>query len=152
MWEQFIVQNIHYVLEVFVAFIMVTAAWIYLDGWLLERKIKTLLRATGFFVLTSWALVGAVPEELFSFTRFVDLIGVAGFVLVFASLFIDPVPVKPGEKPVRFFSRFWAEHFGFFPAGVGAFSEVTDRLRDAFSKTVFLVPQFAGGALWLFTD
>ena len=103
MWEQFWVQNINYVIQVFIAFWMITACWIYLDGWLVERMWRTFIRSMGFFVLTIWAFLGAVPtsvlskDSLFLVNLFTDISGLLGFGLVLASLLIDPIPIKPGE-------------------------------------------------------
>lgn len=111
MWQQFWIQNVHYIIEVFVAFLMITSAWIYLDGWKIERRAKTLLRTIGFFVLTVWGFIGAAPagivglNNLLTQERFVDITGAIGFGLIFVSFVIDPVPLKPGEKPMRFFSK-----------------------------------------------
>ncbi|TSC62577.1 MAG: methyl-accepting chemotaxis protein [Parcubacteria group bacterium Greene0416_14] len=108
MWELFWIQNSRYVLEIFIAFLMVTAGWIYLDGWMIERKGKTLLRAVGFFVLTLWGFIGAAPHGFIGFeglnqALLVDLIGLLGFGFILASLLMDPVPIKPGKRPPLFF-------------------------------------------------
>ncbi|MDP3965752.1 MAG: hypothetical protein Q8Q13_03060, partial [bacterium] len=111
MWEQFWAQNIDYVIQVFIAFWMITACWIYLDGWFLDRQIKTFARAGGFFMLTIWAFLEAVPtvvlaaEQLVLVERFVGFAGLLGFGLVLGSLLVDPIPVKPNEKPIHFFEK-----------------------------------------------
>ena len=109
MWEQFWIQNLHYVLEVFVAFLMITAGWIYFDGWLIERRAKTFFRSIGFFILMLWGLFGAIPEgsyllssvwgDRIPFTAISMIAGFFGFGMVFVSLLMDPIPVKPGDKP-----------------------------------------------------
>ncbi len=109
MWELFWIQNSRYVLEIFIAFLMVTAGWIYLDGWMIERKGKTLLRSVGFFVLTLWAFFEAAPNGFIGFNALnqqllVDSIGLIGFGLILASLLMDPVPIKPGKRAPFFFS------------------------------------------------
>lgn len=115
MWQQFWFQNIHYTLEVFVAFLMVTASLIYLDAWLTGRDSKTFLRTIGFFILGIWSFIGAAPEGIIGIERLggaerlSDITGLVGFGLVLLSLLIDPVPVKPGEKPIRFFSKIWSK-------------------------------------------
>jgi len=109
MWEQFWIQNINYVIQVFIAFWMITACWIYLDGWFLERKAKTFLRSLGFFILTIWAFLGAIPfstlsaEQFALVERLLNISGILGFGLILLSLLIDPIPVKPNTKPVDFF-------------------------------------------------
>src|SRR3989344_1244361 len=109
MWEIFWLQNVEYILEVFVAFLMVTAAWIYLDGWLAERRAKTLLRAIAFFALALWKFLDGVPEGITLLERLVSPLGLLGLGLMLASLLIDPVPLKPGYRPPRFFPRVWLE-------------------------------------------
>ncbi len=106
MWEQFWIRNIHYVLETFLTFALITAGWIYIDGWLIERKIKTLFRASGFFILAVWTILGAAPVPIIRETLS-DLIGFAGFIFVLISLLIDPVPVRPGQTSPRIFKKTW---------------------------------------------
>lgn len=146
MWQAFWIQNIHYVLEVFVAFFMVTAAWIYLDGWLIERKAKTLLRSLGFFILALWSLLDAAPlglikiAEIFDTERLVEITGVIGFAIVFVSLLIDPVPVKPGAKPIRFFSWFWGKALAILPVGlIPNFNELFSRIREIVQKIIPII-------------
>ncbi len=109
MWELFWVQNSHYVLEIFIAFLMVTAGWIYLDGWMIERKARTLTRSIGFFVLTFWGFLSAAPNGLIGLGNInqemlVDLVGLVGFGLILASLLVDPIPVRPGKRAPFFFA------------------------------------------------
>ena len=116
MWEQFWVQNIHYVIEVFIGFLMVTAGWIYLDGWLVEKRAKTLLRTIGFFSLAIWSFLGATPLGIIGIETFeeaekiVDIAGLIGFGLLLLSLFMDPIPVRPGGKPVWLLSKLWKQN------------------------------------------
>lgn len=102
---------------------MLTAGWIYLDGWLLERKWKTFLRFSGFFVLAAWSFLDAVAIDSSALSRLVSIVGLLGSGLVFFSLLIDPVPVKPGEKPIKFFSRFWERALISIPLGLGSFQD-----------------------------
>lgn len=106
MWEQFWIRNAHYVLETFFSFSLLTAGWIYVDGWIIERKAKTLIRAAGFLTLSLWAILGAAPIPIIR-EAFSDLIGLGGFFLLLASLLIDPVPVRPGQAPPRILSKHW---------------------------------------------
>lgn len=119
MWQIFWTQNIHYILEVFVGFLMITAGWIYLDGWLIQRYTRTLVRSVSFFLLTFWSLFHAVPNgvagvnQIIDVVRFTNILGLLGFGGLLLSLITDPVPVKPGEKPIRFFSKLWEGMAGF---------------------------------------
>lgn len=145
MWQLFWIQNIHYVLEVFVAFLMLTAGWIYLDGWLVERRAKTLLRSLGFFILVVWGLLDAAPRGIVILERLIDPAGVVGFGLVLVSLLIDPIPVQPGGKPIRFFSKFWPKTLALFPVG-----EWLSSGREFFGRTVtFLAPILSGLLVFL---
>lgn len=123
MWQQFWIQNMHYVLESFLGFLMTIAGWIYLDGWLVERQIKTLIRTIGFSILAVWCFLGAVPLGLVAAKSFfeteltIDLLGLGGFGFVLLSLLIDPIPIKPGEKPIRFWSRLWHKSLAILPIG-----------------------------------
>ncbi len=111
MWEQFWVRNAHYILETFFSFSLFIAGWIYLDGWLIERKVKTLIRAAGFFVTAVWAILGAAPVPLIR-EAFSDLIGLGAFALLLASLLIDPVPVRPGQASPGIFKKAWVRLLG----------------------------------------
>ncbi|MDO8537088.1 MAG: cache domain-containing protein [bacterium] len=120
MWSLFWIQNLHYALEVFVGFMMITAAWIYFDGWMVERLKKTLIRSAGFFVLALWSFADSVPGGFTPISgaataTVVDWVGFFGFVLLFFSLLIDPVPVKPGKKDIPFLTKFWLKNFVLAP-------------------------------------
>ncbi|MFC1701074.1 cache domain-containing protein [Patescibacteria group bacterium] len=121
MWTQFWVQNIHYVIEVFVAFVMLISAWVHLDGWFINRKLKTFFRSIGFFVLMFWSLSNAAPIKIIEFVkivnpeRFTNFLGLIGFGFIFLSLIVDPVPVKPGKKLPKFFSKLWPESLAIIP-------------------------------------
>ncbi len=106
MWEQFWIRNAHYILETFFSFSLLMAGWIYIDGWILERKAKTLIRAAGFLTMAVWAMLDAAPLPIIR-DALIDVIGLAGFVLLLISLLIDPVPVRPGARPPRIFGRQW---------------------------------------------
>src|SRR3989344_710357 len=119
MWELFWIRNIHYVLEVFVAFLMITAACIYLDGWAIERRARTLLRDIGLLVLGLGSFLNGAPADMVFIRNITDGVGVIGFAIVLASLLIDPIPIKPGEKPIRFFSKLWPKETpAFFLASI----------------------------------
>lgn len=147
MWQQFWIQNTHYILEVFVGFLMVTASWIYFDGWLVERRLKTLTRALGFLMLAVWSFLDAVPlgiagiEQLADPKKLADLSGLLGFGLLFVSLLIDPVPVKPGERPILFFSKLWEKiapgSFAMIPPGLSFLAILRDlpaKIPSLFSR------------------
>lgn len=106
MWEQFWIRNAQYILETFFSFSLVIAGWIYIDGWITERKVKTLIRAAGFLTMAAWALLGAAPVPIIR-EAFSDMIGLTGFALLFVSLLIDPVPVRPGQESPRIFGKIW---------------------------------------------
>ena len=108
MWEQFWVRNIHYILETFLTFAFITAGWIYIDGWLIERKIKTLFRASGLFVLAIWTILDAAPVPIIRET-FAGLIGLGGFIFLLVSLLIDPVPVRPGQTSPGIVKKIWIQ-------------------------------------------
>jgi hypothetical protein len=132
MWQLFWLQNTHYVIEVFVAFLMITASWIYLDGWLVERGTKTFARATGFFALAIWSFLDAAPAGAFEVTtELTALVGLIGFGLVFVSLLIDPIPLRPGEKPIGILSRFWSSSMAILPI-----SELTSRGREFVERAI----------------
>src|SRR3989344_1890063 len=106
----FWIQNINYVVQVFVSFLMITAGWIYLDGWFVEKKAKTFLRAVGFIILAVWALLYAAPTGFVGLdaeilNRIIGFVGLAGFTILLFSLVIDPVPLSPNEKADTFFSK-----------------------------------------------
>ena len=149
MWQQFWVQNIHYILEVFFGFFMVTAGWIYLDGWLLERRTKTLIRAGGFFMLAIWSFFDAAPlgiagaERLFFSTKqMISFAGFVGFGFLFLSLLIDPIPVKPGGKPIRFFSRLWSRSLAILPINLPSLQDIPIPNFPSFSEIREVITQW----------
>ncbi len=118
MWQLFWLQNSHYVTEVFAAFLMVTAGWIYIDGWLIERRMKTFARAAGFFALAIWSFLGAAPVGTFGATEQVaPFVGLVGFGIILASLLVDPIPLKPGEKTIGILSKLWSSTSAILPIG-----------------------------------
>lgn len=154
MWQLFWLQNAHYVIEVFVAFLMVTAGWIYIDGWLIERRTKTFARAMGFFVLVAWSFLNAAPAGAFGVTlgfaeKITDVVGLIGFGLVLFSLLIDPVPLRPGEKTGGILSKLWSSSMAVLPLG-----DLVSRGRDAIAPVlpalVFLGGLLIVPTLWMF--
>jgi|GEM_PF-2105381 len=152
MWELFWIRNIDYVLEVFVAFLMITAAWIYLDGWAVEKRARTLLRAIGFFTLGLWSFLNGAPPDMVFVNNITDTVGVIGFALVLVSLLIDPIPLKPGGKPIKFFSRLWPKEI---PAVVPLGALFLGSLQSTLYKFLILPVLYAlvflsEGKLWIF--
>lgn len=149
MWELFWVQNSHYVLEIFIAFLMVTAGWIYFDSWIIERKARTLLRATGFFVLTLWGFIAAAPNGIIGFETInqkllVDLVGLVGFGLILASLLMDPIPTKPGKKAPLLFRWFLEKQVDFMilpPIIIAPFKIVLVAITPIFVAIGFILTQ-----------
>lgn len=164
MWEQFWVQNIHYVIEVFIGFLMVTAGWIYLDGWLVEKRAKTLFRTIGFFALAIWSFLGATPLGIIGIETFeeaekiVDIAGLIGFGLLLLSLFMDPIPVRPGGKPVWLLSKLWKQNIAksliTIPFVGGFFKDAKDVLGDVFIFILpaigFIIAALASLKIWMF--
>ena len=153
MWELFWVRNISYVIEVFVAFLMITAAWIYLDGWAVEKRARTLVRAIGFLVLGLWCFLNGAPPDMTFIKSITDSVGVIGFGLVLASLLLDPIPIKPGEKPLKILSKLWPREIPavvpvapFFLASIQSFLYKFLALPILYAL-VFL----SEGKLWIFT-
>ncbi len=162
MWEQFWAQNIDYVIQVFIAFWMITACWIYLDGWFVDRQMKTLARAIGFFVLTLWAFLEAVPtvvlsaEQAMRVGQLIGFLGLVGFGIILLSLLVDPIPVKPNEEPIRVFEKITELERVLFAQLKKIFKTVFEKkhltktspppLSDEIQRTI--VPQKGGGNLF----
>lgn len=62
--SQFILQNAHFALNLFAAFVFFACFWLYLDAWILKRNAKDSLKFAGFLLLSlSFAIHATVLES-----------------------------------------------------------------------------------------
>lgn len=108
MWFQFFLENIHFAINLSSALVTFAVAWLYFDAWTVRKAKKEGLRVLGFLllslsfvlhasyveaaVLTTSLLGNDLQELLFTATR------LPGYVLIIASLMLDPLQPKPVTK------------------------------------------------------
>ncbi len=110
---QFILQYIHFALNLFVAFVFFAVFWLFLDAWTTQKEIKNLLKAFGFFFLSISFLVHSTYVEQIAFADQFGLNAMnlfasnilrgSGYILLILGLLKDPIQKKPhydetGEK------------------------------------------------------
>jgi len=105
MWYQFILENLHFAINLLASLIFFAVAWLYLDAWLGRKTFKEFLRWLGFLLLSLSFLISAVSVETsiikystFS-TSLITMLLIAtkipGYILIIYSLILDPLQPKP---------------------------------------------------------
>lgn len=77
----FLLNNIHFFLEMVGALVFLMAAWLLFDAYLLEKEKSTMLRATGFVFLAVW-------QSIHAFNISGDIAGYLGFAVYLLGLVI----------------------------------------------------------------
>lgn len=105
MWYQFILENLHFAINLVAALIFFAVFWLYFDAWLGRKRTKDTVRVIGFFLLSISFIVTAshlestilpvplLPHRVYELalfgTRFF------GYLLIITSLVMDPLMKKP---------------------------------------------------------
>lgn len=109
MWSQFLLENVHFAVSLFVAFVFFAIFWLHWDAWLKIPSRRDFFRLVGFLFLAVSFVASAVNIEsgLASNSFFsVVISGIAvltricGYFLVLAGMILDPLPKHPkvGEE------------------------------------------------------
>lgn len=108
MWIQFILENLHFAINLLAFLIFFAISWLYLDAWMGRKTFRESLRWTGFLFLAVSFLVSAVMVESTVLqnsalgsdwnTIFLALTRIPGYLLISYSLLIDPLQPKPTIK------------------------------------------------------
>ncbi len=114
MWYQFLLQNLHFAINLFAALVFFAVSWLYLDAWFGHRTLKVGLRVVGFIMLSLSFIVHATYVESYLIpgslvgtdlhTVFTFLFKTSGYLLIIASLLLDHFELSPGttnSKPLQ---------------------------------------------------
>lgn len=101
----FFLENLHFAINVFVAFVFFAVAWLYLDAWMQTKKKKELPKILGFFLLSISFLVHSTQIEQIAFVSSIlnqdiaelvsNLLKLSGYLLLVIGLITDPIQKKP---------------------------------------------------------
>lgn len=105
MWNQFLLVNIHFAINLFIALVFFAVFWLYFDAWTVRKTLKDALKIIGLFFISISYLVHAVflestivPNPILG-TQTHDMalavLRVAGYLFFIAGLLIDPIIPKP---------------------------------------------------------
>jgi hypothetical protein len=105
MWTQFILENLHFAVNLLAALVFFSIAWLYLDAWVGRKTFRELVRWIGFLLLSFSFLISATSIEttvlkdsifgggwnslLLAATR------IPGYLFIIYSLIIDHLQPKP---------------------------------------------------------
>lgn len=109
MQELFLLQNVHFALNLFAAFVFFAVFWLHLDAWTMRKTKRQTIKLVGFLGLSFSYLLHALVlgqsglvQSLFP----ADSLAIAGMVLrlggytaVMIGIIIDPLQKRPDTKP-----------------------------------------------------
>jgi hypothetical protein len=105
MWTQFILENVHFAINLLAFLVFFAIAWLYFDAWLGRKTLRESLRWLGFLLLSLSFLVSAISLETSVLKNSIlgsnlNLILLActripGYLLIIYSLIFDPLQPKP---------------------------------------------------------
>lgn len=110
MWTQFFLENIHFALNMFAALVFFAVFWLYFDAWLGRKTLKEGLRSLGLILLSISFVIHAATIEITVFESIFaskDLESflllatrVPAYMLIIASLILDPLQPKPEHSKI----------------------------------------------------
>src|SRR5258706_2682029 len=102
---QFILQNVHFALNLFVAFVFFAALWLFFDAWTNQKDKKNALKWMGFLLLSLSFLAHATQVEQITLVNQLTLASlfsnlalafrISGYVVLALGLLMDPLQKKP---------------------------------------------------------
>jgi hypothetical protein len=105
MWYQFILQNLHFTINVFIALILFAIALLHFDSLSITKSLAQKIRTVGFVILGLAFLFSSLSAESLLFpghiipSTLLNLIitftHLASYLLIVVSLLIDPIQPKP---------------------------------------------------------
>lgn len=108
MWYQFILENLHFAINLVAALAFFSVFWLYFDAWLGRKRAKDTVRVIGFLLLSiSFVVAGSHLESSILSTPIIlhNIYNIAlfitrflGYVFVITSLVMDPLMKKPTHK------------------------------------------------------
>src|SRR5260370_37703773 len=98
---QFILQNVHFALNLFVAFVFFAAFWLFFDAWTNQKDKKNALKWMGFLLLSLSYLSHATHVEQITLVNQLSLASlfsnltiafrISGYAVLAIGLFMDPL-------------------------------------------------------------
>lgn len=105
MWFHVVLEQTHFIGNIFVALVLFGASWLYFDAWLSRHAPKEFVRTAGFIFVSLGFLLHATHIESPLFTGLLlggtvvvvvsNLLLAAGYAAILISLIMDPLPQKP---------------------------------------------------------
>src|SRR5258705_5460178 len=105
---QFLLQNGHFALNLFVALVFFAAFWLFYDAWTIQKDKKNILKSFGFFFLFLSFTFHSTQVEQISLSQQFELANIfillttvfklVGFLLLICGLILDPIQKKPEVK------------------------------------------------------
>lgn len=104
----FILQNIHFAINLLAGLVFFSIAWLYFDAWTERKNPKEIHKFIGFLLLSiSFAIHAALVEQSVQSTLFLRsdtihiltiIMRLLGYILVLWGLILDPIQKKPQES------------------------------------------------------
>ena len=91
----FILNNLHFAIEVLGALAFIVVAWLALDAYFLRRDFLTASRFAGFAFLAAWQIIHAFNINSDPLTYFGVILYILGLVLVLLNLILE----RPVGRP-----------------------------------------------------
>lgn len=102
---QFSLENLHFALNIFAAFVFFSVSWLYFDAWREVKQKKELYKIAGFLVVALSFLIHAVYLEQFAISGFLlngptinllsNVLGILGYILIIVGQIVDPIQPRP---------------------------------------------------------
>jgi Single cache domain 3 len=109
MWYQFVLENVHFTINIFSALVFFGIFWLYFDAWRVRKSGYLTFRIIGLLGLTLSFLVSAAQLEATILPRSImgaglgtalfEITRLAGYVFLFVSVLLDPLEPMPKELP-----------------------------------------------------
>lgn len=115
MLYQFLFSNIHFALTIFGALVFFASGWLYFDSWKLDKKQRTIIKSTGFFLVALAYGIHAttIQAPIFLFT--LQIFKALGLLIIATSLLFEPLPSNP-NKPQNSLQQ----NTALFPFGIAS--------------------------------
>jgi hypothetical protein len=107
MWNEFILENVHFTVNCFAALVFFAIFWLYLDAWQIKKVSYLAFRMISFAVLAiSFMFSGVAIESSIlqvGLTKGItentaSVLQLIGYLILIASLFIEPIESRPNDK------------------------------------------------------
>lgn len=140
MLYSFLFSNIHFALTIFGALVFFASGWLYFDSWKLDKKQRTIIKSTGFFLVALAYGIHAttIQAPIFLFT--LQIFKALGLLIIATSLLFEPLPGNP-NKPQNNLQQ----NTVLFPFGIAnIISSVLSAILMLFVSFVYFKRSIAG--------